>query len=489
MGGVEKAIVDRPAAPPLRAGTGLPPAPWLRLRLADGLHVAMARRGAFPVVRLRLVAPAGAETEPRGREGLAGLVAPLLRAGTLRRDAGQLTATAEALGGDLVTGFDWETASLTIDVLRDDLEPALDLLLEAAFQPAFSTAAFSAARRTRLGQLRGRPLQPAVLAGDWLARVLFGPGRYGTSLLGSAAGLGAVGHPDLVAFHAQRFARAGASLIAVGDFDPEGLLRRLEAPALGEAVPARGPRLPEPAPPAGWPERLIVVVDSPHAKLVELQVGQVGVSQEDADLPGLLLLNRVLGGGPGSRLNRDLRQRRGLSYFVHSRFVARRAPGPFFATTCVGLEHAPVALATILDALRRLQDEPVPAGELRTARRALATAVRRSFETHADISDRLSHLETFDLADDHYERGLLEIERIGPEAVLALARRILRPERAVVVAVGPAPQLRRSLARFGAVVEILPAAVDAFPGPDENRNTQKPQGAVPRVPETLPERR
>jgi zinc protease len=177
----------RPSSAPL--GTPFRTPSWLRLRLADGLRVAVARRAAFPVVRLRLLAPAGADAEPPGQEGLAALTTPLLRAGTARRGAGRLAETAETLGTDLVTGFDWETGSLTVDLLREDLEPALDLLLEVAFEPSFPAPAVEASRRTRIGQLRGRAFQPAVLAGDWLARALFGAGRYAASLLGTEAGL------------------------------------------------------------------------------------------------------------------------------------------------------------------------------------------------------------------------------------------------------------------------------------------------------------
>jgi len=465
---------------------------WVRHCPAVGPRLLAARRVGVRVVRLRLLAPAGAEVDPRGREGLASMAAPLLRAGTLRRDARRLAEVAEALGSDLVTGADWETGSLTIDVLRDDLEPGLDLLFDVARSPAFPASVVDVSRRQRIAQLRRRRNQPDLLGTDLLARALFGRTRYGASLLGSEYGLHRLERDHLVAFHCSNYALSDLSLIAAGDLEPERLLRCLEALTGGdESGPAVAPFGPPPdasSAPSWWPGCAVLVVDRPRSTTVELQVGHRGVARADPDLPALQLLNTVLGASPCSRLVRELRQRRGVCYFAHSRFVARRQPGPFFVTTSVGPEHARIAVQAILDAMRRLQDEEVPETELQTARRALETTVRRSFETNADLVDRLSHLEAFGLDDDAYAHGLREIETVGAERLRSLARRHLRPDRAVVVAVGPARLLRRALAPLGAMIETLPSALENFEGPEiDPRST--PQGAVNRDSETTDERR
>jgi predicted Zn-dependent peptidase len=205
--------------------------------------------------------------------------------------------------------------------------------------------------------------------------------------------------------------------------------------------------------------REVRVYDVARALQVDLQIGHCGVAQGDPDLVGLQLLNAVLAGGPLGRLTRTLRQR-GIAYFVHSHFVARRGPGPFFIATAVRPDQAARAVAAALDELRRLHDEPIPTAELATARRWLEGAMYRSFEVPGDVADRLTHLEAFDLPDDHYTTALAEMSELDAAALLAIAHRRLDPERLAIVAAGPARSLAGPLAAFGDLLEERPASLD-----------------------------
>lgn len=429
-----------------------------RRRRADGLRVATARR-PVPLISLRLVFHAGVHHDPADRRGLASLTAPLLRAGSSRRSARRIVDAAEALGGFVATGADWETGWLAIDVLPEDLETALELLFELAAEPTFPRDALESARRRRLRQLEQRVGQPAELATEWLARALYGATAYGTSLLGDHRGLTAIARDDLARFHRRFFTAHNGFLAAAGGIDRSALMRLLDRlPALPSGVRHAAPETR--AAPGAVGE--LLVVDLPWAHQTELRLGHRGVAHGDPDLLALQVLNEILGGSAQSRLGERLRRALGLSYFVHSRFVVRSGAGPFLVSTSVDNDRVRDAVGAIRDELERLRDRPVPEAELRDASACLAGRLHASFESSHDLLDRLTHLEVHELPDDHFDRCLDEIRRPAPADLLTLARRALRPRELTLVAVGPAAELAPQLESLGALRVVRPDELETY---------------------------
>ena len=114
------------------------------------------------------------------------------------RDSTAIARAFADLGSDLVTAVDWETGSLTIDLLSDDLDRGLGLLLDVGTNPSFDAPVVESSRRTRIRQLGQRLFEPAVLATDWFARALYGYSPYGSSLLGTERGLTCLTRDDLL---------------------------------------------------------------------------------------------------------------------------------------------------------------------------------------------------------------------------------------------------------------------------------------------------
>jgi zinc protease len=443
--------------------------PWTRLRTGSGLRVSVATIEQAPLLRLRLAFAAGAQFDPPGREGLASLATPLLRVGSTRLDDRAVTAGVEELGTDLMAAADWELGSLTIELLPRHLDQALALLFDLTRPPDVRVSAFERARRTRLLQLHARPHQPAVLATDWLARAIFGHGTYGTSLVGSIHGLSALSHDDVRAFYARQITPAKAFLVAVGPVRADELIGRIDAALartepLMPPLPENGPLVPIPSiSPMTRPGRAIFIVDTTSAR-TELRLGHVGVAQSHPDLPDLEIVNAMLGGGPSSRLYRTLQTQRRFTYSIHSRVVARRAPGPFTIATCVRHEVAGDTVGLVLQELHALRTKPAAPEEIALATGALTLARLRARTSVRALTDHLSFLETHDFRDDNHDnRDSRDNRPLDPERAAALARSHVHPDRLAIVAVGPARVLRAQLEQFGAVIEVDPTALEVQP--------------------------
>ncbi|MGH7338550.1 MAG: M16 family metallopeptidase, partial [Myxococcota bacterium] len=203
--------------------------------------------------------------------------------------------------------------------------------------------------------------------------------------------------------------------------------------------------------------RRVIVVDRPQSAQTELRIGHVGTPRTNPDRTRLGVLNALLGGKFTSRLNLNLRERNGFTYGVNSRFVDRRGPGPFVVAAAVGNDVAGAAAAETLAELDRVRESAVSEIELDETKSYLVGVFPYTLQTNGGLLARLADLALYALPSDHLERALAEIRSTTSEQILELAQRYLTPERATIVAVGPAAALTPQLERFGAVEVRTPA--------------------------------
>jgi zinc protease len=443
------ASLDRSAPPPAGPLRLFHFPPFLRRTLANGLEVLAARQPGVPLVSLELMVPGGGQHDPPGRAGLATLTASAIDEGTRRRNAMEIAAHLERLGGYFVTGADWDEGYLGVGLLSRHRQAGIDLLAEVLNEPTFPEEEIERLRKQRLSELLRRRQDPSTAADETLHRVVYGGTPYGNPLIGTEETIAALDREALVDFYRRCYTVRGAALIAVGDLDPEEILGAAEA-AFGGAS--------HEAPPAAPAIRAVPldgisvhVVDRPGASQTELRLGHAGVARRDPDFIPLLVLNSILGGKFTSRINMNLRERHGYTYGATSRFTARLQAGPFTIDAAVSTESTGAAAREVLAELRRIREELVEPEEMEETRSYILGVFPYTFQTINDLAKRLENLSVHRLPDDYYTRYLERLSTMQREELLEMARRHLHPEHIAIVAVGPADQLVPQLEGLGPV--------------------------------------
>ena len=442
------ALLDRSAPPPAGKIRPFHFPPFLRRRLPNGLEVLAARQAGVPLVSLELVVPAGGQHDPAGQAGLATLTASVIDEGTQRRSAMEVAADVERLGGYLTTGADWDEGYLGTGLLARDRQAGIELLAEVLGEPTFPEEEIERLRRQRLGEILRRSQDPSILADEKLSQAIYQGTPYANPLIGTAETVEALDRESLMGFYRRHYTLRGAALIAVGDLDPEEILRAAETAFGGRDAAA--PAAPEilPAPLDGIS---IHVVDRAGASQTELRLGHAGVSRRDPDYIPLVVLNSLLGGQFTSRINMNLRERHGYTYGASSRFVARLQPGPFIIDAAVSTEAAGAAAREVLAELRRIREEVVAADEMEETRSYILGVFPYTFQTIGDFAKRLETLALHGLPNDYYDTYQQRLAAMRREEILEVARRHLHPERIAVVAVGPADALVPQFEGLGTV--------------------------------------
>ena len=459
---VRTAGLDRTVPPPPGELRGFRFPPFVHRRIPGGPDVYAARMEGVPLASLELVASAGAERDPLEQSGLATLTAAVMDEGTEGSDSMEIAARAERLGGYLYSAADWDSGFIAVALLSRHLAEGIDLLAQIALTPTFPEKEIERLRRQRLTELLRRGSDPSSQADDRLAGVIFGNTPYAHPTLGRETTLPALDRDALVSFYRRCYTIAGSTLIAVGDFDPEELIRTVET-----ALPGRAGEEPPPDPPAIRAVPLdgisVHVVDRPGASQTELRMGHAGVSRTDPDFLALGVLNTLLGGKFTSRINMNLRERNSYTYGASSRFVGRRSPGPFVVDAAVATESVGAAAREVLGELRRIREEPVEPEELSETLSYMIGVYPYTLQTIGDVAKRLELLAVYGFPDDHYASYTARLAAVTRERLLEVARRHLHPDRIGIVAVGPAETLVPQLEGLGPVTvqRREPAAVSS----------------------------
>jgi zinc protease len=196
-------------------------------------------------------------------------------------------------------------------------------------------------------------------------------------------------------------------------------------------------------------ERTVHVVHRPGAVQSELRIGHPGVPRKTPDYAELVVANAVLGGTFTSRLNLNLRERRGFTYGVRSRFAFRRGPGPFTVGTAVDTEVTAEAVREAVGEIARYVDEGPTEEELASARDYIAGVFPLRLETTGQVAGRVAELLVYDLPEDAWTRYREEIRAVEVETAHRAIARAVRPDQLTVVVVGDADRVAEPLEESG----------------------------------------
>lgn len=423
--------------------------------LDNGLRVVIAQRRGLPLVTAEMVIRSGAETDPPQLAGLADLTAQLLTKGTARRSAPQIAEAAEALGGSLDSGAGWDRSHVAMTVTRPQVAAALALIAEVTLTPRFAAAELERARRLALDGLTVALREPGTLSTLAATRLAFGSGTFGHSSHGTPATIARVKRADVAAMHARWYRPDNASLVFAGDIAPDEALA-LARKAFGGWKRPRSPlprvladdsRIARPAPVA------IAMEDAGQAG-VALVAPSIARSAPDY-FPGVVA-NTLLGGGYSSRLNLELRIRRGLTYGVGSRLDARRTAGVFSIGAQTKNESAVELVALVLAELERVAQAPPPAEELEARKLSVIGGVSRRFETTEDLAGSLASLEANGIPVVELTRTIERLAAVTPQQVVEFAKAHWQPDRLAIVVAGDAGKFVKALRDAYPNVRVIP---------------------------------
>jgi zinc protease len=412
--------------------------------LPNGLRVVVAERHGVPLVTARLLVLSGSELDPEQRAGLASMTAGLLTRGTARRSAPALVNAAEALGGSLDSGAGWHQSSLSITVTTPQLPAALGLVSEVVRQPAFAPAEIERYRTQALDAMKVSYSEPGAVAAMVAQRALYGAGAYGHPVDGTPGSLPRISRADIVKLHAAAYRPDNAVLVLAGDIDLPAALRLAQQHFGAWKKPAAAAPTVSGLVGSTWADP-VVVVDMPGTGQAGVVVTLPTVTAHSPERTIGSVTNAVLGRGYSSRLNQEIRIKRGLSYGARSGFDARREAGALLVDVQTKNPSAAEVLGLIGIELDRLVSTPVPPEELAARKATLIGDFSRTLETSSGLAAQTAALIAAGLSPAELPQRVARINAVSPVEVQAFATKYFDASRRRVVIAGVASEFETAL--------------------------------------------
>ncbi|MBX3204770.1 MAG: insulinase family protein [Labilithrix sp.] len=406
-------------------------------KLKNGLRVLVVERHDLPIVSARVVVSVGAGDVPDARPGVMSFLGAMLEQGTKKRSALQLSDDFEAIGAHHGAWVDWDSAGVSVRVLSERLDAALELMADVALSPSFPEAEIERLRTRRITSIQAEKSSPGAIASNAVAAALFGRGHpYGHSMTGQEADAKKLTKAEIQRAYERLFTPKNAAIVVAGDVDPATLVPKLEA-AFGawKGKPGAVTRKPPKALAKAATDKRVVFVDRPGAQS-QIQLVRPGVPYSVKDREAFIVANAILGGMFSSRVNMNLREKNAYTYGARSYFSMRHGAGPFLVAAAVFADKTGPAIKEALSELDGLRRDGPTVEELALAKESIRLAMPGRFEGVSDVAGAVSDLFVHDLPIDDYEKRPARLEAVTADDVKRVALEYFGSDAMTIVVVG-----------------------------------------------------
>jgi zinc protease len=416
-----------------------------RLELPNGLVLLLFESRRLPIFEAHVLLREAGIYQPDDKLGVAALTGALLDEGTVKHTGPEIASLIEGVGGSLSLGG----SGGSVKVLSRDRQMALGLLLECLLQPAFPKDAFDRAKARLLAEIGESETLPDARARRKFRALVYGKHPLGRPASGTMKTAGGLSPEDCKDFHCRVFVPNNAILAVAGDFDADVVAAEVKKLVAGWKK-ADLPRLELPAVPLP-PRFEQSVITMPEAAQLQVYLGHVGIRRKDPDYYKLLVMDHVLGTGPGftDRLSARLRDREGLAYTVSASITGSAGLEPGVFRCYIGTDNGNFERVKklLLEELNRIRDTRPADEEVADARTYLVGSRLLQFSTAGGIAAQLAAVERYGLGLSYLEEFQKAVSAVTPEDVQAVAKKHLHPARMVLVAAGAVGKDGKPLAK------------------------------------------
>jgi predicted Zn-dependent peptidase len=450
------------ATPAVPAGVKVPANQ--RFVLPNGLTIVLLARKDVPLIAFSGFVRGGAAADPKGKAGVASMLAGLLDRGAGKRSAYEFADAVEGVGGSFSASAGSEAISVGGQFLARDRALMIELLADALMRPQLKADEFEKYRDREIEFIKSaKDSDPSQLVGIYGRAALFGQHPFGSPQGGSERSLASLALGDVTAYHAARFGADRTTLVFAGDLDAKWMRQALTTAFGGWAKAKAAPIALSPAPRVTG--RRVLLIDSPGSAQTYFWLGNVGVDRRYSGRPAVDLVNTLYGGRFTSILSTELRIKSGLSYSASSRFTRGSVPGEFAIRSFTQTENTGKAIDLTLETLDQLKGNELAPEMLESARAYVLGQFPLSYETAANWAVALADLELYGLGRDYIEGYAPALAKVDlAEAAAVTADAFPRPTDLVIVMIGDAAKIREAAAKYGTVAEMKFSDPDFSPG-------------------------
>lgn len=403
---------DRTVAPPLQHTLRFElPKPECFLNKA-GVNGWLVPSDLQAVVRIEIVFPSGKIAEQK--ESVSSFTASMLEKGTKNHNAQQLAAKLDYYSAHIEINPGMDLTTIGLYCLTRNVGKILPLFLEILSEPSFDENELRLYKEIFLQNLEVNKEKNAYLANQAIRGLVFANHPYGTTV--NAEDVQQITREDLNEFF-EKFYNPTEIFVA-------GSIGKNDLKTLADGFnnsKTTGFTFAEPEIVKG--EKRIEKKESVQCSI---RMGKVGIARTSADFPVFLLTNHILGGYFGSRLMKNIREEKGLTYGISSgnqHFLKSTLQSIGADVNKENLDQAIEAIKLELNELGQISDE-----ELTIAKNHFIGTLQNDVTTIFAATDKIKTIRLNDLQPDYYQDLINKIDRLTTAEIKMAAEKYFKAE-------------------------------------------------------------
>lgn len=404
------------------------------VRSPGGIEAWLVREPGIPMLALEATwRNAGSSTDPASREGMASMVANMLDEGAGEFDADGFKSALNDRAISLNYSADRDGFRISLKTLSEERGEAFRLLGLSLSKPRFDAEPMERVRGQMLIALKRAETNPSSLTGRAWYSTAFPNHAYGRDSNGTEASLRAMTADDLRAWLSNRLAKRNLIVGVVGDITPEALGALLDRafgalPESSATVTVADAQVAAPGPVK------VVQLANPQSQVL---FGGPGIARKDPDWYAANIINYVLGGnGLNSRLATEVREKRGLAYSVYTYMLPYDHAAIHMGSVATRNDAVAESIRLIKAEMARMRDEGLSAEDIKRAKAYLTGSFPLRLDSNGAIAGMLVSIQYNGLGANFIDRYAEYINAVTPEDIRRVAKRLLDPERLIIVVTG-----------------------------------------------------
>ena len=398
--------------------------------LDNGIALHVINIGEQPVVRLECIFEAGNWYESEAAASY--FAVKMLTEGVDGMTSQEISEAFDQVGAFTELTHTSDRVGIVVYCLSRFLPEVLPLVQKLISSATFPEKEFQELKNITVQNLKVNKEKTAYLATTEFRARLFGANHpYGQSQ--STEEIEALGM-DAVRTHYERFIRDGKFTAVLAGQVNEADVQHVNATLGQNSFDSEFPKVSFNASESYHGGE--VIVERPESVQSSIRMGRTLFNRHHPDYFRMLVTNEILGGYFGSRLMKNIREEKGLTYGISSHVVTLRNGGYLMIGTDVKKEFTQQTIDEIKKEMLRLQTELVGDEELQTVKSFMAGEFAGSLNTAFEVADRRKILLLDSLPANFFNQYIDRIHATTAEDVMAMANNYLNPEDMVTVIAG-----------------------------------------------------
>ncbi|OYU97584.1 MAG: hypothetical protein CFE21_04630 [Bacteroidetes bacterium B1(2017)] len=426
---MQKMTINRSIAPKFHLVEKLNFPEYEILPINSSTSLYSLKAGTQPVIRLDLVFEAGLTQQLKSAE--ASFAASMLSEGTSLLNAKTLAESLDYFGSYFQTRSNPDDAVATLYCLEKHLRNCLPLFIQAITDSIFPEKELDIQKKNSLQKLLVSEKKNNYLCRKAFYKTVLGE-THPYASFSNKEDIQQINRDSLVNFYQQNYLAGLKYALLSGSFsdatkaiiqeglNQSGLKKHSGKTNFIGAEPNIG-------------KHFIEKNDSVQSAI---RIGKVSIPRSHDDFRKLQFLNLIFGGYFGSRLMKNIREDKGLTYGIYSVLEPFQKASVWYIDSEINTKNREQGITEIYKELKNIRESLIPIEEFETARNYYLGSFLRGLDGPFSLADRLKIIIDNNLPNSYYPDFVSILNRTNPKELQELANKYFTEENIVEVVVG-----------------------------------------------------